>query len=102
MIAELLVFQMCAICLGFDGHICPVYDGEMQHWNCDVQWTVIVIPNSLEWYSSNLGYSVYGEWFSDMYGIPTMVIGLNKIKDEFGYSVFTHEARHLQCMCNWH
>jgi len=101
MAIELLVFQMCAVCIGFDGHICPFVDGVEQFWNCDEQWTVMVIPEILIWYSTDHSMFVNGQWWDDGRE-PMIVIGGSKLMDEFGYSVFTHEVRHLQCRCNYH
>lgn len=98
---ELLVFQMCAVCIGFDGHVCPYQDGVEQFWNCDEAWTIMVIPNSQEWYSTNLGHSVFGEWYEDHTGVM-IIVGHAQIKDPLGYSVFTHEVRHAQCRCTWY
>lgn len=102
MLAELLVFQMCAVCIGFAGHVCPVVDGEMQHWDCNEQWTIMYMPQVFTWYSADLKQHVAGEWFVDMYGVITLVIGGSLHTDAQGYAIFTHEIRHAQCVCNWH
>ena len=102
MLAELLVFQMCAICIGYDGHICPFVDGVEQFWNCDEQWTIMYMPRVMTWYSTDLKEMVAGEWFVDMYGVPTAIIGGSPVRDDTGLGVLGHELRHLQCLCDWH
>ncbi len=101
----LIIFEMFAVCFGFDGHICPVVDGETQFWNENETWTVIYMPHVMKYLSPQIqpgglaGHCIYDK--QGAYGPVkiTIFIGGAPIHDNDGYSVFTHEIRHAINSC---
>jgi len=101
----IIVFEMFAVCFGFDGHICPVVDGETQYWDEDILWKVIYMPYVMKWMEPE----VTDQWLTGrcVEGVQgafgqvqmTLIIGGSPLIDKFGYSVLTHEIRHAMNSC---